>query len=113
MVAQAEAKLSGATLAGSARFILGDMRRADRSLPPDAFDLVTCTYDSLNYMTSAADLLACFESAAYALAPGGLFIGDMNTRHFLEFEWGVCAVREQEGFVQVEQSHFDPHRRWC
>ncbi|MEI7770733.1 MAG: class I SAM-dependent methyltransferase [Chloroflexales bacterium] len=108
MIAQAEAKLSGAALAGSARFILGDMRHADRSLPPDAFDLVTCTYDSLNYMISEADLLACFESAAYALAPGGLFIGDMNTRHFLEFEWGVCAVREQEGFVQVEQSHFDP-----
>jgi hypothetical protein len=59
-------------------------------------------------MTSEADLLACFESAAHALAPGGLFIGDMNTRHFLEFEWGSCAVREQDGFVQIEQSHFDP-----
>jgi SAM-dependent methyltransferase len=108
MIAQAEAKAAGAALPGSARFILGDMRRADRALPPGSFDLVTCTYDSLNYMTSEADLLACFESAAYALAPGGLFIGDMNTRHFLEFEWGACAVREQEGFVQVEQSHFDP-----
>ncbi|MEI7644383.1 MAG: class I SAM-dependent methyltransferase [Chloroflexales bacterium] len=108
MIAQAEAKLSGAVLSGSARFFLGDMRRANLSLPPAAFDLVTCTYDSLNYMTSATDLLACFESAAYALAPGGLFIGDMNTRHFLEFEWGAYAVHEQEGFVQIEQSHFDP-----
>jgi SAM-dependent methyltransferase len=108
MIAQAEAKAYGAALSGSAGFILGDMRRADISLPPHAFDLVTCTYDSLNYMTSEADLLACFESAAYALVPGGLFIGDMNTRHFLEFEWGAYAVREQEGFVQIEQSHFDP-----
>ncbi|NTW01414.1 MAG: class I SAM-dependent methyltransferase [Oscillochloris sp.] len=107
MVAQAKAKVAHGTFAGSTRFIVGDMRYAAQYLPPAAFNLVTCTYDSLNYMTSEADLLACFESAAYALAPGGLFIGDMNTRHFLEFEWGDYAVREQEGFVQIEQSHFD------
>jgi SAM-dependent methyltransferase len=107
MIAQAESKAAGAAFAGSARFIVGDMRHAARVLPPVSFDLVTCTYDSLNYMTSEADLLACFQSAADALAPGGVFVGDMNTRHFLEFEWGTCAVREQEGFVQVEQSHFD------
>ncbi len=108
MIAQARAKAAGATLAGSASFRLGDMRRAADVVGAASFDLVTCTYDSLNYMTSADDLLACFGSAAQALAPGGLFIGDMNTRHFLEFDWGECAVREQEGFVQVEQSHFDP-----
>ncbi|MEI8306683.1 MAG: class I SAM-dependent methyltransferase [Chloroflexales bacterium] len=108
MIAQAEAKLSGAALVGSARFILGDMRHADMLFPPNTFDLVTCTYDSLNYMTSEADLLACFTSAAHVLAPGGLFIGDMNTRHFLEFEWDTYAVREHAGFVQIEQSYFDP-----
>jgi SAM-dependent methyltransferase len=108
MIAQAEAKLSGAALAGSACFMCGDMRRVAELLPPNGFDLVTCTYDSLNYMTNAADLLACFTSAAYALVPGGLYVGDMNTRHFLEFEWGAYAVREQDGFVQIEQSHFDP-----
>jgi hypothetical protein len=59
-------------------------------------------------MLSEADLGACFRAAARALAPGGLFMGDMNTRHFLEFDWGECAVREQEGFIQIEQSHFDP-----
>ncbi|MBX0329284.1 class I SAM-dependent methyltransferase [Oscillochloris sp. ZM17-4] len=108
MIAQAEAKSVGATFPGSARFVCGDMRDAARALPPAAFDLVTCTYDSLNYMLSESDLLACFQSAADALSPGGLFIGDMNTQHFLEFEWGTCAVRELEGFVQIEQSHFDP-----
>ncbi|NNJ11457.1 class I SAM-dependent methyltransferase [Chloroflexales bacterium ZM16-3] len=107
MIAQAESKAAGATLTGSTRFVLGDMRHVAYVLPPAAFDLVTCTYDSLNYMTSEADLLSCFQSAADALAPGGLFIGDMNTQHFLEFDWGTCAVREMEGFVQIEQSHFD------
>jgi predicted TPR repeat methyltransferase len=108
MLAQAEAKLAGASAAQRVRLVLGDMRRVCDSLPPAGFDLVTCTYDSLNYMPSADDLAACFVSAAYALAPGGLFIGDMNTRHFLEFDWGQYLVREQAGFVQIEQSHFDP-----
>src|SRR5262245_3407242 len=73
-----------------------------------AFDLFTCTYDSLNYMLTEADLLACFAGAAAALRPGGLFFADMNTRHFLEHDWGVCDVLERPGFVQVAQSHFDP-----
>lgn len=110
MLAQAEAKAAGGAPAGSVRFVVGDMRHIRGAVAPGSFDLVTCTYDSMNYMISEADLLACFESAAYALAPGGLFIGDMNTRHFLEFDWGECAVRELDGFVQIEQSHFDPDR---
>jgi len=72
-----------------------------------SFDLVTCTYDSLNYLLTEPDLARCFSSAARALRPGGLFFADMNTRHFLEYDWGVCEVLERPGFVQVRQSHFD------
>jgi SAM-dependent methyltransferase len=72
------------------------------------FDLVTCTYDSLNYMLAEEDLARCFAGAASALRPGGLFFADMNTRHFLEHDWGVCEALEQPGFVQVTQSYFDP-----
>lgn len=108
MLARAEAKLAGARPLGSARFLRGDMRRLAETLPAASYDLATCAYDSLNYMLTPADLTACFASAAHALAPGGLFVGDMNTRHFLEFEWGGCAVQEQDGYVQIERSHFDP-----
>jgi SAM-dependent methyltransferase len=73
-----------------------------------AFDLVTCTYDSLNYLLTEADLASCFAGAAAALKPGGLFFADMNTRHFLEHDWGICDVLERPGFVQVAQSYFDP-----
>src|SRR5262249_40808905 len=52
-----------------------------------AFDLVTCTYDSLNYLLADADLASCFAGAAAALRPGGLFFADMNTRYFLEHDW--------------------------
>jgi SAM-dependent methyltransferase len=78
------------------------------ALRPSSFDLATCTYDSLNYLLSEADLAACFAGVARALRPGGLFVADMNTRHFLEHDWGVCSVEEHPGFVQISQSSFDP-----
>ncbi len=73
-----------------------------------SFDLVTCVYDTLNYLLTEEDLAACFSGVAGALAPGGLFVADMNTRHFLEHDWGACEVLEQPGFVQISQSAFEP-----
>lgn len=108
MLAQARAKATNAEATGRVAFVHGDMRHVDHVLPPATFDLVTCTYDSLNYLLTEEDLAACFRSVAYALGPGGLFIGDMNTRHFLEHDWGVCEVQEQTGYIQVGQSHFNP-----
>lgn len=108
MLAQAAAKLDGATLPGSARLLQGDIRRLDDLLPPESFDLATCTYDSLNYLLHEEELAACFAGVARALAPGGLFVGDMNTRYFLEYEWPPCEVREQDGYVQIERAVFNP-----
>ncbi len=110
MLAQARAKAMYAHLTGQVDFVEGDMRMVQHVLAAAAYDLVTCTYDSLNYLHTEADLAACFRSVAYALVPNGLFVGDMNTRHFLEHDWGVCEVQEQTGYVQVTRSHFDPVR---
>jgi ubiquinone/menaquinone biosynthesis C-methylase UbiE len=108
MLAQARAKATGATSAERLRFVEADMRALEGAIPAASFDLATCTYDSLNYMLDASDLAACFAAAAYALAPGGLYVADMNTRHFLEFDWGECLIREQPGYVQIERSSFNP-----
>lgn len=131
MLEQARAKAANLDTSGSVEFVLGDMRdfatsdqrpatgdqqsmtalkraSSERGEHRSSFDLVTCFYDSLNYLLSEAELAACFRSAVRALAPGGLFVADMNTRHFLEHDWGDCEVVEQIGFVQVSQSHFDP-----
>jgi SAM-dependent methyltransferase len=130
MLAQARAKAANVELAGRVAFVLGDIRdfgtkdrrpeSGDRRpargdfgpsssvLDPSSFDLVTCVYDSLNYLLTEAELAACFRSAAAVLAPGGLLVIDMNTRWFLEHDWGTCEVIEHAGFVQVSQSHFDP-----
>jgi SAM-dependent methyltransferase len=72
-----------------------------------SFDLVTCTYDSLNYLLTEEELARCFAGAAHALRPGGLFFADMNTHHFLEHDWPAVDVLERPGFIQVAQSHFE------
>ena len=43
------------------------------------FDLITCAFDSLNYLTDPADLAAALRQVRAALAPGGLFVGDLVT----------------------------------
>jgi SAM-dependent methyltransferase len=48
-------------------------------LLPSSFDLATCFFDSLNYLTGNDDLLAAFRGVARALAPGGSFVFDLNT----------------------------------
>ncbi len=67
--------------------IEADMR--DFALPdgdPPA-DLVTCMYDSLNYLLEEDDLLAAFRCAAQALRESGLYIFDVNTLFGLAEEW--------------------------
>jgi SAM-dependent methyltransferase len=44
------------------------------------FDLVTCTFDSLNYLTDLASVRKLFLSVASLLDAGGLFIFDSNTK---------------------------------
>ena len=121
MLALARAKAAAADTAGRLAFVHADMRdlrtivgRAPAqgedvlAVRPASFDLVTCTYDSLNYLLAEEDLAKCFDGVARALRPGGLFFADMNTRRFLEYDWGVHEVVERPGLVQVTQSYFDP-----
>lgn len=106
MLEQAATKL--ATVTSEVELRQGDIRHIADIMPAQTFDLVTCTYDSLNYLLSPTDLAACFRGVAHVLVPGGLFVGDMNTRHFLAVDWETCLLHEQPGYVQIERSHFEP-----
>ncbi|MCH7564828.1 MAG: methyltransferase domain-containing protein, partial [Gemmatimonadetes bacterium] len=58
------------------RYEAGDMRTLDLG---ETFDLVTCLYDSLNYLTEPKDVQAFFECAYAHLRPGGGFFFDVAT----------------------------------
>ncbi len=53
------------------------------------FDLVTCFYDSLNYLLSKRELKAAFRAVRQHLRPGGWFVFDMNTPLALKTIWGA------------------------
>ncbi len=52
------------------------------------FDLITCFYDSLNYLKNARELKTAFRSVYNHLTKGGWFIFDMNTPAALKILWG-------------------------
>ncbi|MBC8163751.1 MAG: class I SAM-dependent methyltransferase, partial [Roseiflexaceae bacterium] len=106
MLGLARTKADALDAPGTAAFFQADMRNF-AGPQPRAFDLATCTYDSLNYLLDERDLIACFSCVAAALRPGGLFVADMNTRHFLEHDWGEVSIAEARGLVEVQRSHFE------
>jgi SAM-dependent methyltransferase len=73
--------------------INGDMRSfaIGRTVP-----VVTCLYDSLNYLLSEKDLVSCFRNVYDALETGGIFIFDMNTVRCLREEWGNGTFNRQD-----------------
>ncbi|HIC94522.1 MAG TPA: class I SAM-dependent methyltransferase [Anaerolineae bacterium] len=87
MLAQARRKAREA--GARVEFMQGDMRHFAL---PEPVDLVTCFYDSLNYLLTLDDLSKAFRCVAAALKPGGLFVFDMNT------PWGLAHVGEENSY---------------
>ncbi len=84
-------------------FLQHDMRGLPFS---EQFDLVTCWYDSLNYLLEMDDLLRTFAGVHRALREGGLFIFDMNTIYGLAVQW-----QRQPCYVQQDTpTLFEIHR---
>jgi SAM-dependent methyltransferase len=110
MLGWAQQKFDNNPLAERISLVQGDMRALQQHLAPEQFGLVTCVYDSLNYLLSEEDMAACFAGLASRLAPGGLFVGDINTRYFLEYDWETFAIHEQPGYIELGTSVFDPQQ---
>jgi SAM-dependent methyltransferase len=88
-------------------FIQQDMRELNFKAD---FDLVTCFFDSLNYMLVLEDLERVFEGVSQALRPEGLFIFDMNTIYGLAVSWQKRPVRfeqDSEDTVILHRLSFD------
>jgi SAM-dependent methyltransferase len=57
-------------------FVRADLRAFAFGRP---FDLITCAYDSLNYLTAPGELRTAFGQIHTALAPQGLLVCDLTT----------------------------------
>jgi SAM-dependent methyltransferase len=90
--------------APGARLVRGDVRELDLGRE---FDVVTCLYDSLNYLTRKGDLLRVFRRVRRHLGPGGLFVFDVNTVEGLEDQWNRTFTLRDRGYVLVVESTFD------
>lgn len=104
MLREAAQKLTTITEPIDVDFVQGDMRDFRLAAP---VHLVTCCYDTLNYLTDQADLARCFSAVAQALTPGGLFCFDLATDYFLRTHWQGVDVEEFDDVTQVMQSHYD------
>lgn len=71
------ARIARERLGEEAEVLVADMRELPAGLGP--FDLVTCLDDALNYLGGTDDLTAAFAAVARVLAPGGLYVFDVNT----------------------------------
>lgn len=90
---------------GRIHLINGDMRDFGFAQP---VPIITCLYDSLNYLLTEQDLLTCFQHVYDALTENGIFVFDMNTIHCLRDEWGDSTLcRRDEAIQSVWSNHFD------
>ena len=88
-------------------FICGDMRSLDFN---EEFGLVTCWFDSLNYLLTLKDLEKAFAGVYKALKKDGLFIFDMNTKYGLAVGWArySCHIeQETEDILEIHQTSYD------
>ena len=75
------------------------------------FDLVTCFYDSLNYLNNGRELKGSFRSVFEHLEPGGWFIFDMNTDAALRILWGgQIYAGAMDDIAWIWRNDFDEER---
>jgi SAM-dependent methyltransferase len=86
-------------------FQLQDMRTFS---VPGTFDVVTCFYDSLNYLLEPGELSLTFRRFHAALRAGGQVWCDVITEHGLRAHWGHDQeVASGEDFARIWRSSLD------
>lgn len=73
-------------------------------MPAEAFQLLLCMFDSINYLLQPTQMEDLFYNAAKALQPKGLFIFDISTLH--------NSKENFDGYVNLDdtKSHFLIHQ---
>jgi ubiquinone/menaquinone biosynthesis C-methylase UbiE len=84
-----------------------DMRKLNLS---GSFNLITCWFDSLNYLLTINDVQSTFNGVAHRLNKKGLFVFDLNTIYWLRTlaeRRAVTIERETDEVFQVHRHSFD------
>ncbi len=74
------------------------------------FDVVTCMFDSLNYLTTKQDLLKTFRKVNRHLSRSGIFAFDMNTFEGLQDQWCRTSTTHEPNLTLIVESSFNPTR---
>ena len=94
-----------------AKFVQSDIRSFSIDSEKKAVFAISF-YDSLNYLLTDKDLLATFKAVKKNLAPGAIFLFDMNTRDHVKAaqKFTPRVFREKEDYIIM---HFSGRgRRW-
>jgi len=87
---------------------------AHLSLPGPPFDLCVSLFDSLNYILDPIDLRLAIQCVYHHLAPGGLFIFDINSEFALANSFfDQDNLYSNDRLRYVWRSSFDPESRHC
>jgi SAM-dependent methyltransferase len=87
-----------------------ELRIADMldALPEEAYQMVLCMFDSINYLLVASQIKTLLTNVAAALQTGGLFIFDISTLHnSLENFDGYINLDDTPEHLLIHQADFD------
>jgi ubiquinone/menaquinone biosynthesis C-methylase UbiE len=79
---------------------------------PEEVDLLTCNFDSLNYLLREEEVARALSRFGRFVRSGGYCIFDMNTTRELEVEWGTSvSLHRVSGAICVWEFDWDPEMR--
>jgi SAM-dependent methyltransferase len=110
-IARGRARDQGLTITWIEADLL-DLPIATPLLSPASFELITCLYDSLNYLTGDDGLARLCAAVARLLAPGGQFIFDLNTEaEYSNWDDRDQVVYDTGGMLVYNRLRYDRTRR--
>lgn len=90
--------------APGSRFVLADACSFDL---PQSFDAALSTFDSLNHLMTPEELRAAMACAHRSLAPGGLFLFDMNMESGFLTHWADYFSIVEKDEACILRGHYD------
>ena len=90
-----------------ASILQGDIRQLTL---PQTFDVITCMFDSLNYLTLKRDLAKVFHRVQLHMNKNGLFAFDINTFEGLQDLWCTTTATHDINSTIVIETSFNKKR---